>query len=74
MNDPNPTIITVTKTVTRTSTTRTAIRLSEEQAAAVLRKHFNLPGAQVEFECSGGYLVEVDITDIQCTEEALHDA
>ncbi len=64
MNEP-------TITVTKTSTTRTSIRLTEEQAADVLRKHFDLPNAQVEFECRGGYLFEIDISDTKCTEEIL---
>lgn len=66
--------ITVTKTVTKTSTKRTDVVLDEDQVAATLLRHFILPGAQVEFHCSGGYLAQVVITDIQCTEETLHDA
>jgi len=60
-----------TVTLRKSTTTRTAIELTEEEAAEVLRRHFELsPSATVEFVCSRSeFLSRVVLTDVAVVED-----
>ena len=68
MSDTAPPNAKTLTRVTHTTVTTTTVSLTEEDAAQILREHYSLPGAQVEFECRGGYLYSVEIEHVVSTE------
>lgn len=55
--------------ITRRVEITKVIRLDDEQLAAILKKHFDMPNAEVNFDCGYEILKEVTLTEKTVTNE-----